>query len=65
MIDNIECFVEVSGRSFRNRAADAANRSIELIQRGDYAAAMVLLADAVRYDGIAVEYEFIREAVEE
>ena len=63
-MENIEGFIKTSARAFRNRATASGDRAASLIAAGEYSAAIDALAEAVRYDGIAKEYEFIIEAEE-
>ena len=62
MGSNLERLAVTSIGSFRYRADDAAKRAVELITEGAYAAAITAVADAMRYDAIAKEYEFIVES---
>lgn len=61
-MQNFERFAETSAKAFRSRAEKAADRAKALISEGQYAAASDAIVDAVRYDAIANEYEFIVES---
>lgn len=61
-MENYERFAATSAKAFRSRAEKSAERAKALITEGQYAAASDALVDAVRYDAIAKEYEFIVES---
>lgn len=61
-MQNFESFARTSAKAFRNRAEKAAKRAVELISEGQYSAASDAIVDAVRYDSLAKEYEFIVES---
>lgn len=61
-MQNFDSFARTSAKAFRNRADRAAERAKELISEGQYAAASDAIVDAVRYDSLAKEYEFIVES---
>ena len=61
-MQNFERFAESSAKAFRNDADRAAKRAVELISEGQYAAASDAIVDAVRYDVLAKEYEFVVES---
>lgn len=61
-MQDFESFARTSAKAFRKRAEKAAKRAVELIAEGQYAAASDAIVDAVRYDALAKEYEFIIES---
>lgn len=61
-MENMESFVRTSAMAFRNRADALAQRAITEIEQGQYLAAASAISEAIRYDGIAKEYEFIVES---
>lgn len=64
-MDDMKRFAEISEQAFRNRADAEAQRAVEAIEHGEYFAAASAISEAIRYDGIAKEYAFIIEVVEE
>lgn len=61
-MEDMKRFAEISEKAFRNRANEAGKRASALIEEGEYLAAADALAEAIRYDGIAKEYEFLIDA---
>ena len=61
-MEDFKRFAEVSEKAFRNRANEAGKRASALIEGGQDFAAADAIAEAIRYDGIAKEYEFLIDA---
>lgn len=56
--------IETSIKSFERREAQRVSTALDLIKAGAYEAAICALTDAKLYQGLASEYDYIRDLME-